>query len=400
MQLKKQSDVLRLPKPNKGEALFFDTGKDRVTGLALRIRAAGSHRFMFFYRLDGKQQRIVIGDATAMDLDIARKKARGYRVAIDNGDDPTMQKNAKRTAAGLTVARIVEQYLAVRTDMRPRALIEITRHLQETWKPLHSLPLASVTRPIVAERLREVTKENGPVGANRARSSLSRLYSWAVGEGLCNDNPVSGTNKNKESTRDRVLSDAELVKIWLAAPDGMYGRIVKGLMRTGQRRDEICSLQWSEFDLQKALLAFPGERTKNHRPHDVPLSALAISVLEAQPRIVGRDLTFGEGKGGYSGWSRSKEALDAACGVKDWTLHDLRRTAATRMADLGVQPHIVEAALNHVSGHKGGIAGIYNRAAYAAEKRAALDLWASHLQVEIAKATGGNVTNLEKKSKR
>src|SRR5262245_21570112 len=94
-ELKKQADVLALPVPNKGEALYFDAGKDRVTGLALRVRAAGSRRFMFFYRLIGKQQRIVIGDASAMELEAARKKARGYRVAIDNGDDPTQQKHAK-----------------------------------------------------------------------------------------------------------------------------------------------------------------------------------------------------------------------------------------------------------------------------------------------------------------
>ena len=105
---------------------------------------------------------------------------------------------------------------------------------------------------------------------------------------------------------------------------------------------------------------------------------------------------FGLGPNGFAGWSRSKLALDAACGVKDWTIHDLRRSAATGMADIGVQPHVIEAVLNHVSGHKAGVAGIYNRSTYAAEKRDALDRWASHLAVAIAQASGANVTALRK----
>jgi integrase len=168
-----------------------------------------------------------------------------------------------------------------------------------------------------------------------------------------------------------------------SAPANGYGRIVRLLMLTAQRRDEIGGLRWQEIesqdDVSKALIALPSERTKNSRQHDVPLSQAALDVLAEQHRIAGRDLVFGEGEGGYSGWSRSKERLDADAKIKPWTLHDLRRTAATRMADLGVQPHVIEAILNHVSGHKAGVAGIYNRSTYAAEKRAALDLWANHV---------------------
>ena len=138
----------------------------------------------------------------------------------------------------------------------------------------------------------------------------------------------------------------------------------------------------------------PGSRTKNGRAHDVPLSPLALQVLEGQHHIAGRDLVFGEGEGGYSGWSKSKGKLDAACKVKNWTLHDMRRTVATRMADsiedggCGVQPHVIEAVINHVSGHKAGVAGVYNRSSYSAEKRDALNAWAGKLQVEIGKAYG------------
>jgi integrase len=225
------------------------------------------------------------------------------------------------------------------------------------------------------------------------------MYAWAIGEGLCETNPVDGTNKADEGkSRDRVLSDAELAAIWNASTDTDYGRIVKLLMLTAQRRDEIASLRWTEIEgeTDPALIALPAERTKNSRAHDVPLSAAAMDVLASVVVRNGRDLMFGEGEGGYSGWSRSKERLDEKLGkaVKPWTLHDLRRTAATRMADIGVQPHVIEAVLNHVSGHKGGVAGIYNRSIYAAEKRAALDLWASHVMVAVAQAKGANVTRL------
>jgi integrase len=209
---------------------------------------------------------------------------------------------------------------------------------------------------------------------------------------------VTGTNKTGEDKpRERQLSDAELSAIWNAAPASDYGRIVRLLMLTAQRRDEIGSLSWSEIeppdDPAKALIALPAARTKNGRPHDVPLSRPALAILEDCTQRGTRDLVFGEGLGGYSGWSRSKDAIDKAAKLKTpWTLHDLRRTAATRMADLGVQPHVIEAILNHVSGHKSGVAGIYNRSTYATEKRAALDLWANH----VLSALAPNVVRLSK----
>jgi len=166
-------------------------------------------------------------------------------------------------------------------------------------------------------------------------------------------------------------------------------------MLTAQRRDEIGSLRWSEINKVGKLVSLPPERTKNSRPHDVPLSDAALEIIEGQPQRKGRDLVFGEGEGGYSGWSRAKAAVDKTAKLSTpWTLHDLRRTAATRMADQGVQPHVIEAILNHVSGHKAGVAGIYNRSTYAVEKRAALDLWASHLRLILAQSEGANVVKL------
>ena len=202
--------------------------------------------------------------------------------------------------------------------MKPRSLVECRRHLLRDWKPLHGLALSGVNRPLIASRLGALVKTNGPVPANRARATLSAFFSWAIGEGRCDNNPVIGTNKQSEKQRERVLTDDELIMIWHAAPENAYGRIVKLLMLTAQRREEIGGLRWSELQpSEKALIALPGSRTKNARAHDVPLSAAAVDVLKAQPRIFGRDLVFGEGEGGYSGWSKAKSA---------WTKHVRLRT--------------------------------------------------------------------------
>ncbi|MFY9835462.1 MAG: site-specific integrase [Xanthobacteraceae bacterium] len=164
------------------------------------------------------------------------------------------------------------------------------------------------------------------------------------------------------------------------------------LILTGQRREEIGWLEWDEVDLDRRVIALPPERTKNKRLHELPLSTQARAILERQPHRKGRDHIFGIGNGGFSGWSDCKVHLDGAIldrrgrrakPMPDWRLHDLRRTAATGMAELGVQPHIIEAVLNHVSGHKAGVAGIYNRAKYADEMRSALQCWADHVEALV-----------------
>jgi integrase len=190
---------------------------------------------------------------------------------------------------------------------------------------------------------------------------------------------VVNTNRREEKTRDRVLSDAELRTVWRALEDDDYGMVVKLLMLTGQRAGEIAGLEWAEVNFKQVLISLPGERTKNGRPHNIPMSATVNSLLQSRDEA-DRHLIFGQGEGPFSGWSKAKTALDRRTGpLKHWTVHDLRRTVATGMADIGIQPHIIEAVLNHVSGHKGGVAGIYNRSSYAAKKAAALARWDEHV---------------------
>jgi integrase len=190
-----------------------------------------------------------------------------------------------------------------------------------------------------------------------------------------------------------VPSDSDLRTIWQALdPDMQYGTIVKLLLLTGSRRDEIGSLRWSEVDLDAAMITLPAERTKNKREHLIPLSAPALALLAAQPRRTGadgtpRDHVFGNGGAGYGfrDWSGGKSKLDAQIThvgqeVAPWVLHDFRRALSTALHDrFNVAPHVVEVLLGHVGGHKAGVAGIYNKALYLPERRCALERWGAHL---------------------
>jgi integrase len=214
---------------------------------------------------------------------------------------------------------------------------------------------------------------------------LVKFLNWCAGEGFIDANPAMFTNKNPEQERDRVLSDAELQKIWHALPEGHFGDIVKLLALTGQRRDEIAQLRWDEVDLDRAVITLPGARTKNGRQHMIRLAATARGILTArrERRDPDRSLVFGIGQGGFSGWADCKRRLDYEIKLPPWVIHDLRRAVATGMAEIGVQPHIIEAVLNHASGHRAGVAGVYNKATYEAEKMTALARWDDHLMAVI-----------------
>jgi integrase len=389
-------DRLALP-PGKSEVIVFD---DNVPGFGLRLRAGGSRTFIVQYALGGRQRRMTIGTPKILDAAKARQTARNLLAKVRLGHDPAVERTeARARASDEPLGAIIGRFLARQERrLRPRSYDDSRRYLERYLKPLHQLHLASIDRATVAARLGKIAGEHGPVSADRARAVLSSFFAWAIGEGLCDMNPVVGTNKHFDGarSRDRVLTDRELTVIWKALPDSDYGASVRLLILTGQRREEIGALRWSEVDLEARNIALPPARTKNSRPHDVPLSDQALSILKSRPAHAGRDPVFGDGPNrrtrdgedparGFQGWSKAKLALDQqTSSIGPWRLHDVRRTVATRMAELGVQPHVVEAVLNHVSGHKAGVAGVYNRSSYATEKREALDFWGKHVEALTA----------------
>jgi integrase len=371
----------------KTEIIAFD---DDVPGFGLRVRAGGSRQWIFQYRLGSKQRRISLGKVSAISPLDARESASKLHAKVRLGQDPAGEKAESRTRAAETFGAILQPYLAEKkAGLKPRSYEEVERHLLKHAKPLHGLQLTAITLRGAAALLTELAANNGSNLANNVRASLSALFSWAMTKGLADHNPIGNTvPADTKGARDRVLSDDELRSIWNSLGNDAYSDIVRLLALTAQRRDEIGSLRWPEIDFDKAAIALPPERTKNSRPHDVPLSDAALAILKARRRLAGREHVFTGGANGYRNWSANKVTLDTRIATKGaispWRLHDLRRTAATRMAELGVLPHIVEAVLNHVSGHKAGVAGIYNRATYEQEKRKALNLWAEHLSAVVS----------------
>ena len=291
------------------------------------------------------------------------------------GGDPQARKKAARRA--LTFSRLAEAYLtAAEKQLRARSFDAVKRHLFDHAKPIHHRPAHAIERSDIAELLGEIARARGPIAANRVRASLSAAWTWAIMEGLQQKNPIQGTVVRPETSRERTLNDAELAAIWRGTATGSdHDRITRLLMLTGCRRDEIGRMNWNE--MSGDLLVVPGA-PKNRLPLEVPLVSLALAQLPQ--RRPGNDAVFGKGHSGYSGWSRSKARLDGRIKIADWTLHDLRRTLSTGLSEMGVEPHYVEALLNHVSGAaKRGVAGTYNRALCREQKRSALARWANHI---------------------
>jgi integrase len=395
---------LRGPHAGKTEVSYTDA---EIPGFYLRVRNTGARTLTFQYFRQGasnKTPKIKIGEVGAIDFGEARKIARKYYARVQLGEDPAADRAEARVKASETFAATATRFLAhQRTRLRARSYVDLERHILKHAKVLHPMPIEKIARRDIATLIAAVADESGLPTGNRVRTSLGTFFSWAIAQGLVEGNPVIGTQKNQERSRDRVLSPAELRVIWNNLAHDHYGSILRLLALTGQRAAEIAGLRWSEVNLDDGIIALPGERTKNHRPHFIPLSAPARAIIEAQPRratVVGlpRDLIFGIGEGAFSGWSNSKEGLneriEKATGapLPQWQPHDLRRSFATHAAEIGIQPHIIEAILNHISGHRAGVAGIYNRAAYEREKRVALDRWAEHLLAVVDDRASNIVT--------
>ena len=386
MRLTVKSTVgLKLP-PGKQDHIEWD---DDIAGFGIRLREGGARSWIFQYRVGSKQRRMGLGSVSAVDLATAREIAKGLYARTRLGEDPASSKADAKIKSAETFEAIVRRFLAYqRARLRPRTYPDVERHLLKHSKALHGLQLAAIVRRDVATVIAAVAENCGDPSSNRVRASLSSFFRWAMGEGLVDQNPVVGTNKREEKKRTRVLAPDELRLVWVHAGDDRFGSILKLLALTGARADEIAALHWSE--VHGDLIVLPPERVKGNRTQEIPLAAAAREIIEAQPKRTNadgtaRDLIFGGGQGGFSGWSNSKakleERIKAATGksLPHWTPHDLRRSFSTHANELGILPHIVETCLGHVSGFRSGVASVYNLALYRSEKRAALERWADCL---------------------
>jgi integrase len=226
-----------------------------------------------------------------------------------------------------------------------------------------------------------------PIEANRALAAVRKLFNWALSRDIIAVSPCTGVKPpSAENARDRVLTDDELRLVWQAAEQMGYpfGPVVQMLVLTGQRRDEVRKMTWDEVDLERRLWKLAAGRTKNNKPHDVPLSAPVVAILESLPRIVGSRLVFTlDGVRPAASLSYHKSRLDALSGVSSWVLHDLRRTCASGLARLGVNLPVIEKLLNHSSGSFAGVVGVYQRHDFGAEKAKALEVWGSFVSALV-----------------
>ena len=402
------------PAPQDKRYILWDA---LMPSMGLRVTDKGHKSFLVQRRVNGRMVKLTLGEYPAVSLAEAREKAQAAVKEMARGIDPRQSKPAPVTASGLrkdSFEGAVESYIKreVEKNRRPRTQDEIIRPLRKLLVPRWgTLPLREIGPREIVELLDELVDADKPVAANRTYSVLRRFFRWCVERHLIQTNPAVTVRKpTKEQSRSRALSDDELREVWTAT-EGLgwpFGPFFRTLILTGQRRNEVAGMVWAEIDTDLRQWTIPAERTKNAKEHAVPLSEPMRAILSAAPRFgdddeadedqKARPVFTTNGKTGVSGFSRGKARLEAdiltsrkraaaAAGrdpqrvkqLSPWTLHDLRRSCATGMGRIGIAPHIIETVLNHSSGFRGGIAGVYQRHPYMEERRQALETWGKHV---------------------
>jgi integrase len=379
-----------------------------VPGLRIRVGTSGAKTFIVRKRIGGRVRNITVGRyGPRFGLADARRKARTILSDIEAGKDPTATLVTPRRAgkgAG-TIRALWPAYKAAKRDLR--SIGEVERIFDRHILPKLGDRLAdAVTRADVTGLIDEIAAD-APVMARAVLAQLSAFYTWALPalERLPANPCIGARRPDKPKSRDRVLSEAELVGLWNVAKGehAPWGAVLKLLILTGQRRAEVIEARRSEFEAKAALWTIPGERAKNGEAHLVPLSKQALAVIESIPEVGESPFLFpaaGNDENAASGISKATKRFRSSLikslehDVPDWTLHDIRRSVATGMQRLGIRLEVTEAVLNHISGSRAGIVRVYLRHGFLDEKRHALEVWAAEVDRMIAGTDRGNVVAL------
>ena len=416
-----EETIKRLRAPAKGNSITYFAGAiiqgaKAPRGFGVRVTAAGARAFILNYRLRGREHRFTIGAWPDWSALKAVREARNLRQRVDRGEDPL--KARAPTPTMKSVSSVIDDFMTryVRNKERPlRSADQIQSAFDRLVKPrIGKIGVYELRRSHVAEMLDKVEDEAGPVQADRVRAYLRKALSWyAERDDEFNLNAafvrVAARANPKERARTRILADHELRIVYpLLSEAGTFGALLKTLLLTAQRRDEVANMTWTEIGTD-GTWTIPAERYKTKRSNHVPLSTTTLTVIEAQPKIIGCDYVFpSRTKTPFSGFGKSKAKLDRAVlaalkmqakkGAKvepipNWTLHDLRRTAKTLMARAGVRPDISERVLGHAIA---GVEGTYDRHSYADEKRDALEKLAAMIE-RILSPLPSNVQSLSER---
>jgi integrase len=343
--------LLRKLKPNSDRQI--DVFDSKVSGFAVRISPHGTKTFNLLYRIGGRARRLTIGRYPLLSLSEARAKAEEALKAIGEGLDPAaIRIVARETYTERLFPAVVADFVNNYAKRKTRGWREterlLTREFSTPWKHRQ---IHHITKQDLNRLIDDIVDRGSPSTANHAFAAVRKLLSWATERGYIVRSPAEGLrNPSKLVSRDRVLNDRELAAVWRTAKSIGYpfGPVVQLLILTAQRRGEVIGMRWSELDLEQGIWTIPPQRTKSNRRHQVPLSAAAVALLKELP-CLHDELVFparGNPDQPSSGFSKWKRALDRTSNTSDWTLHDLRRTVATRVAELEVAPHIIERMLN------------------------------------------------------
>jgi integrase len=384
---------------SKSDVVYWDAG---CPGFGVKVTPKGRKVFIVLYRTAGagsKVRKYTIGPYGRVTLHQARVAAQKVFAAKLEGRDPAAEKRAarRRIVADL-VEDLLETFIAQRLSQN-RSGGEIARLLRraigKSWagRSIHEISKRDVVQVVTA-----IEQRGAPVAANKALKATKTFLRWCVGRAVLDQSPAEGVPlPSKEVARDRVLDDDELAHVILAAREigGPYGGIVELLALTGQRREEVAGLQREELDLAQRVWTLPKSRTKNAKPHVVQLSEQSIAVLKRAGQQGPYVLSL-LGTKPFQEFSRAKRRLDQLSGVLGWRLHDLRRTCVSGMARLGIAPHIADKILNHQSGTISGVAAVYQRHEFLAERQQALERWGAHVARIVSDVAGERRPNLQR----
>jgi len=381
-----KSSIDALPTPEK-DIVYWDDG---CPGFGVKVTPKGRRVFIVLYRTAGAGSRLrkyTIGPYGRVTLHQAKIVAQKVFAAKLEGRDPAAEKReAKRRITADCVSDLVESFISQYVSQR-RSAAELSRLLRrEVGAAWGNRSIHEITKRNVIELATGIVQRGAPVAANKTLKVVKTFLRWCVGQGILENSPGDGVPlPTKEVARDRILSDDELARVIITARTigGPYGGIVEFLALTGQRREEVARATRVEFDIGQRTWTIPKVRTKNGKVHIVHLSRQSLAVLrscETCPPYV----FSSTGTKPFPAFSRAKRRLDELSGVTGWRLHDLRRTCVSAMARLGVPPHVADKILNHQGGTISGVAAVYQRHEFLAERREALDQWASHITQIVA----------------
>jgi len=374
--------IKNLARPKHGQVEVWDP---RIPGFGVRVSHAGTKSFVLVYRFNGRPRRLTLGRYPTLKLTDARALAHEALRALAHDEDPAAKKaRARRLTPAESFEGFVTSFVEKYARPKNRSAGETERLLRREFvSAWGNRPIAEIGKHDVLAILDRLMRADKETTANRSLAAVRKLFNWAVERGMLEQSPCAGIRAPAKTVkRERVLTDQELRIVWGCAEEMgyPYSHLVRLLILTAQRLREVAGMRWADINGEQALWSLSAEHTKSARAHDVPLSPMATHVIASIPRVSDELVLPARGRENIiSGFSKWKLRLDEAAGIADWRIHDLRRTAATGMAKLGVAPHVVERILNHTSGTLGGVAGIYNRFQYLPEMRAALEAWAAYI---------------------